>query len=325
MLRHAALALVLTGQFAAPAPAQDEAVGAKIEEIRQKVKAAADTARAAQDAEDAAREEASKLLEGLGAEAIPHLLKVVEQPDNEDPDFVARAKTALERLGWVSPEQRERMAELLQAIKDDDFDPLEDAFAVLECGLHAVNELDKALQSAEWKTPEMARQRGVVLKILGELASGGRFETLPVLVRHLGAAGPTERTAAARGLARAGDQPVDDLTGEPDAVRLKALAAAVAKYGVVAPLLALASHGSDSGARAAAAAALGALMRTDAAEGLVLLAGHKDAAVAGAASAALAKISGKDLDGGPAWTGWWGGVKAEFPPQVPVPPKAPGR
>ncbi|MHC5018705.1 MAG: hypothetical protein ACYTGX_01070 [Planctomycetota bacterium] len=327
MLRAAATVLLLSGLAAGPVFAQEEDVGAKVEAIRQKVRDAAKLAREAQSAEEAARAEASRLLEGLGADAIPHLLKIVENADEAaadfDPDFIARARAALERLGWVSPEQKERMAELLQAIKDDDFDPLEDGFAVVECGLHAVKELDKALQSAELQKPEMGKQRVVMLKLLGGLGAAGRFEVLPVLVRHLGAKGAAEQGAAARGLGRTGDQPVDEM-GEPDVARLKALDAAVTAHKVVAPLLALATHGADAAAREAATDALGQLKRKDAVAGLVALAGGSNAGVAAAANAALTAVTGQELEGA-AWANWWGGASGEYPAQVAVPAKAPGR
>jgi hypothetical protein len=327
MLRAAATVLLLSGLTAGPVLAQEGDVGAQVESIRQKVRDAAKRARDAQEAEEAARAEASKLLEGLGTDAIPHLLKIVENADEAaadfDPDFIARARAALERLGWVSPEQKERMAELLQAIKDDDFDPLEDGFAVVECGLHAVKELDTALQSPELQKPEMAKQRLVMLKLLGGLGAAGRFEVLPALVRHLGAAGAAEQRAAARGLGRTGDQPVDEM-GEPDEARLKALDAAVTAHKVVAPLLALATHGTDAGARGAAAAALGGLKRKDAVAGLVPLAGGTHADVAAAASDALAALTGQELAGA-AWAKWWGGASGQYPAQVAVPAKAPGK
>jgi HEAT repeat protein len=318
-------ALGLTLLIAGPAVAQDEDPATKVEAVRQQIVAAAEAARRAVTEEQRVRDAATDALAALGESAIPALRKVVDAADtdpNADQDFVARCREALERLGWVSEQTKQRMAELLKALQDGEFDA-GDSFAVLEMGGYAARELGKALDHADFKDKLAARVRMVGL--LGMVGRAGRYEVLAGLFKRLAAPVAEECAAAAAAVAEAAVVPTDDLTGERDEKRVAARDAAVQAAGGVGPLLGVLARHASPVARAATARALGALERKDAVAALVAAVGDADGDVRAAVADALAGVTGQSLgDDAGAWQRWWQGAQSGYPAQAAAPGAAAG-
>jgi hypothetical protein len=313
------VALVVCGWIAAPLTAQDDDTGGKVEALSKRVKDAAEAAQRANAEEQRTRTAVAKRLESLSKAAIPALLKVIRAEDGiYDPRFAADCRTALERLGWVSPETKKQMEVLVGAIKTDKFQG-DDILSVVEIGGYAVKELVTLLDSNDLRSKTDARV--LVLQLLGELGAAARLEVVPLLLNRLGSRTVEERVAVCVALATAAVVPVDELDGTPDARRVAARDKTLAGGGGVGRLLRTLRHDVDTEVRAAAAAAVGAFARKDAVEALMAALGDSGSDVRGAAADALAEITDESADGAAAWTAWWTGAKAGYPAQVAVPAK----
>ena len=314
-------ALGLVGGLVAPAVAQDSGdPTAKVEAVRKQVQAATDAARAAVAEEQRVRDAATDTLAALGPEAVPALLKVVNDAESDpaaDQDFAARCREALDRLGHVSDATKARAAELIAAIRDGAFDD-GDVFEFLQFGGYAARELTKALDHAEFK--DKPRPRARILGLLGTLGRSGRMDVVGELLKRCGAKFAGDCAGAATAMAEVAVVPTDDLTGEPDPKRLAARDAAVQAAGGVGPLLRVLTHHADPEARGAAAHALGALGRKDAVAALVTAAGDAAPSVREAALAALGAVTGAAPSGdASAWANWWRGAQPGYPAQAPTP------
>ena len=311
--------LVVCGWIAAPLTAQDGDTGAKIEALSKRVTDAAEAARRANAEEQRARTEVTKALESLRKDAIPALLKVINaRGGTYDPRFTADCRSALERLGWVSPETKKQMEVLVDAIKTDNFQE-DDTMSVVEIGGYAVKELVTLLDSNDLKSKTDARV--LVLQLLGELGAAARLDVVPVLLARLGSKTAEERVAVCEALTTSAVVPVDELDGTADAKRVAARDEALVGGGGVGMLLRTLRHDADAEVRAAAAVAVGAFERKDAVEALLAALGDAGADVRSAAADALALITDRDVDGAAAWAAWWTGAKADYPAQVAVPAK----
>ncbi|MCI0341766.1 MAG: HEAT repeat domain-containing protein [Planctomycetales bacterium] len=259
------------------------------------------------EAETDARDRATDDLLKLGEKAIPVMEKFTE--DLEDPVFGASVRDAMLKLGWISPEMREQMAEILERNRTEKFDSSGDGLLVQGLGKFAVEEVTKELSA---KLKEDVRVNLVTL--LGELGKDGRLEVLPTLLGLLADPMFKVRGRSLWAIAHSWEN--------EDQKHRDALAKGLDERRAVPIVLSLLRDDEQMYVRRSAARCLGILRRRECVEALIEALDDKNPYVREHAHQALVAITAATLKPEPAaWKVWWERAKAGYPPQVKAPPK----
>ncbi len=260
------------------------------------------------EAEFDAREKASDDLVKLGEKAIPVLEKFTE--DLDDPVFGASVRDAMLKLGWISPEMREQMADLLERIRTEKFDERGDSLLVQGLGKFAVDEITKELSA---KLKEEIRVS--LVSLLGELGKDGRLEVVPTLLGFLADPMPKVRGRSLWAIALSWEN--------EDQKHREAFSKALDDRKAIPVVLALLRDDEAYYPRRSAARCLGILKRRDCVQALIDALDDNNVHVSNNAHEALTAITAATLKPEPAaWRAWWARAMAGYPPQAKAPPKA---
>ncbi|GEM_PF-3383849 len=257
--------------------------------------------------------------------------------DREDWEAASLFKRVMEKLGWVSEEDRKRRETLLADLEKKDSRPTELASQFAELGLegrYGVEGLKQAFETAG--TPDFRRK---ILDVIELMASQGVLETTGFLLDLTVAEDAGAREVGFRGLMSLTRPPEDPFfledwkkheRGSIDAILRKQKA-----YPMLVGFLRL---DDDKDVRMYAGRILGNLGVEEAAEALVQALEDPEDRVQGEAADALLNIAGSVEDPGPgrwnalvrALSSWWRSNRSKLPPQlkpsapVRVRPKPPG-
>jgi HEAT repeat protein len=234
--------------------------------------------------------------------------KLKEILGKTDTEFASRVKSVLMKLGWISPEMKAALKELMGKLAKGKIVPKEDSPRFMELGDYAVKALDAELR----KDPkQLIREK--ILEILGYMGNVGILSAVSPLLYAVSDPEPAVRLQALLALAK---------TAEDDK-NFKQLDAMLVKAGAYQVLANHLSGDGDARVRLRAATVLGWMEVREAASLLMKAIGDKTESVGSESVWALQMISRVEVKEGESWSrqvenlkAWWAKKSKSLPKQL---------